>query len=244
MLSNCGPPPFESCNDSFRRSSFVSQQIIILGTGGNCVDILEAILDLDDAGSERPYDCIGFLDDDPTKAGVSIHGVPVLGPLTDAAQFADTQFVNGIGSHTNFWTKNSIIARTDLPDDRFETIVHPSASVSRFASVGRGTAILQNVTVASGAQIGRHVVILAGSTINHDSVIGDFSSIASGVSVSGSVQVGHSSYLGTHCCIRDGVSVGDSCLIGMGSVVRHDVNDGSVVVGNPAKLLRTLHTGT
>ena len=222
----------------------MSQQIIILGTGGNCVDILEAILDLNDAGSDRPYDCIGFLDDDPAKAGVSIHGVPVLGPLTDAAQFTNVQFVNGIGSHTNFWKKDSIIARTNLPEDRFETIVHPSARVSRFASIGHGTAILQNTTVASGARIGRHAFILAGSTINHDSTIGDFSSIASGVSVSGSVRIGRSSYLGTNCCIRDGVSVGDSCLIGMGSVVRHDVEDRSVVVGNPAKLLRKLETGT
>lgn len=221
----------------------MSQQIIILGTGGNCVDILEAILDLNDTDTDHPYECIGFLDDNPSKAGTSIHGVPVLGPLTDSAQFTEAQFVNGIGSHTNFWMKNSIIARTGLPDERFETIVHPSAHVSRFASVGRGTAILQNVTVASGAKVGRHVVILAGSTINHDSVIGDFSSIASGVSVSGGVRVGHSSYLGTSCCIRDGVSVGESCLIGMGSVIRHDVEDHSMVVGNPARLLRKLETG-
>ncbi len=220
----------------------MSQQIIILGTGGNCVDILEAILDLNDAGGDCRYDCIGFLDDDPAKAGANIHGVPVLGTLTDAARFTDAQFVNGIGSHTNYWMKSSIIARTRLPEERFEAIVHPSARVSRFASVGRGTAILQNVTVASGAQIGRHVVILAGSTVNHDSIVGDFSSIASGVSISGSVRIGPSSYLGTNCCIRDGISVGDSCLIGMGSVVRHYVEAASVVAGNPAKLLRKLET--
>lgn len=222
----------------------MSQQIIILGTGGNCVDILETILDLNDTGTDPTYDCVGFLDDDPVKAGTSIHGVPVLGRLTDAATFTEAQFVNGIGSHTNFWIKNSIIARTGLPDERFETIVHPSAHVSRFARVGRGTAILQNATIASGADIGRHVVILAGSTINHDSVIGDFSSIASGVSVSGGVHVGPSGYLGTNCCIRDGVSIGESCLIGMGSVVRHDVEDRSVVVGNPTRLLRKLDSGT
>jgi FlaA1/EpsC-like NDP-sugar epimerase len=108
----------------------VSQQINIRGTSGNGVDILEAILDLNDAGSDRLFDCIGFLDDAPAKAGVSIHGVPVLGPLTDASRFTDAQFVHGIGCHTNFWMKNSIIASTDLPEERFETIVHTSARVS------------------------------------------------------------------------------------------------------------------
>lgn len=62
----------------------MSQPIIILGTGGNCVDILETICDLNDSGPECQYRCIGFLDDDPAKSGTSIHDFPVLGPLVDA----------------------------------------------------------------------------------------------------------------------------------------------------------------
>lgn len=216
----------------------MSQPIIILGTGGNCVDILETICDLNDSGPECQYRCIGFLDDDPAKSGTSIHDFPVLGPLVDARNYPEAKFINGIGSHRNYRVKSSIIARTQLPDERFATIVHPSACVSRFANLGLGTAILQNVTVASGVSIGRHVVILAGSTVNHDSVVGDFSCIASGVSISGGVRTGHSCYLGTNSCLRDGICLGESCMIGMGSVVRHDVEPRSIMVGNPARLLR------
>jgi maltose O-acetyltransferase len=34
-----------------------------------------------------------------------------------------------------------------------------------------------------------------------------------------------------------GVSIGDNCIVGAGSVVTKNVNDGSVVAGNPAKFI-------
>jgi len=46
--------------------------------------------------------------------------------------------VNGIGSERNFWKKAAVIAKTGIPLDRFETIVHPTASVSRMATLGEG----------------------------------------------------------------------------------------------------------
>ena len=214
------------------------KKLIILGTGGNSVDILDAVNERNAYSKIPQYECIGFLDDDQQQWGKEIWGVQVLGPLESASQYPDAYFVNGIGSERNFWKKAAIIAKTRVPLDRFETIVHPTASVSRMATLGNGVVVLQHVTIANQASIGNHVIILPNSVISHDVIIADYSCITGGVCISGLVTMGRNCYLGTKSSIIGGVKIGNSCLIGMGAVIRHDVPENSVMVGNPAKLLR------
>ena len=164
--------------------------------------------------------------------------MPVLGPLESAPNYPDAYFVNGIGSERNFWKKASIIARTQVPLDRFETILHPTASVSRMATLGQGVVVLQQATIANQARIGHHGIILPNAVISHDAVIGDYTCITGGVCISGGVTIGRHCYLGTNSAVSGGVTIGNGCLIGMGAVIRHDVPEHAVMVGNPARLLR------
>ena len=214
------------------------KKIVILGTGGNCIDILDTLLDINNVEGRQVYECIGFLDDNPSKWGQSFYGIDVLGPLLKMKELHDCFFVFGIGSVSNFWKRKNILLQTNIEDERFETVIHPTASVSRFAKIGMGTVVFQNVTVTSNATVGKHVYILPNSIISHDDVIGDFSCIAGGVCISGNVQVGEGCYLGTNSTVKDGIRIGNCCLIGMGSVVLRDVRDNSVMVGNPARFLR------
>jgi sugar O-acyltransferase (sialic acid O-acetyltransferase NeuD family) len=213
------------------------KDIIILGTGGNCIDILDTVNEINK--KEQIYRCKGFLDDDMEKWGKKIMGVQVLGPLSLAKKLPDSYyFVNGIGSSKNFYNKESILEKTRIPHNRFETIIHPTASISETASIGNGVVILQNVTIASNVKIGKHIIILPNSVVSHDDNIGDYSCITGGVCISGGVTVGKSCYLGTNCSIIENIEIGDHSLIGMGSVVLSDVKANSVMVGAPAKYVR------
>lgn len=214
------------------------KKIIILGTGGNCIDLLDTIHEINDATGRPTYECIGFLDDNEDRWGTECQRIRVLGPLNDAYKFSDAYFVNGIGSEFNFWKKDSIIARTGLPLERFESIIHPTASVSRTSILSAGVVVLQNVTIASNVRIGNHVIILPNTVISHDDVIGDYTCIAGGACISGGVGVGKCCYIGTNSAIIGNVTIGNYSLIGMGSVVLHDVEENSVVIGNPATFLR------
>ena len=60
----------------------------------------------------------------------------------DSGRFPDCVFVNGIGSPTTFWRKPEIVRTTGLALERFETIIHPQASVSSFARLGYGCVCL------------------------------------------------------------------------------------------------------
>ena len=214
------------------------KKIVILGFGGNCIDILDTLHDINDTQGEKLYKCLGFLDDDKNKWNQSVYGVGVLGPLGIANDMKDCYFVFGIGSVANFWNRHEILLKTGIKEDRFETVIHPTASISRMAKVGIGTVIFQNVTISSNVVIGNHVYILPNSVISHDDIIGDFTSIAGGVCISGNVRVGHSCYIGTNSTIKERVIIGDYCLVGMASVVLDHVPDNHVVVGTPARFLR------
>lgn len=222
------------------RPSKMATKVIIFGVGGNCIDILDSLYALNEARGTTAYECVGFLDDAEANWGRSIHGVEVLGALTNAKDHSDCMFINGIGSPSNFWRKSSIIARCGVSLDRFETIVHPSASVSRMSSLGRGVVVFQNVTIASNVTVGHHVTILPNSVLSHDVVIGNYTCIAGGTCISGGVLVGHSCYLGTNCSVVGNIRIGDYCQIGMGSVVLNNVPDKNVMVGNPAHFLKTI----
>lgn len=219
------------------------KSIIILGTGGNCIDILDAINEINDTSRQTVCRCIGFLDDNEEVWGNEFYGARVLGPLDSAPDYPDCFFVNGIGSHTNFWRKREIIEKTKLIPGKFESIIHPTASVSKMSTLGLGVVVLQNVTIASGVTIGNHVIVLPNSVISHDSQVGDYSCIAGGVCISGGVGIGKSCYLGTNSSIKGNIDIADNCLIGMGSVVLRDVSENSVVAGNPASFMRKTMSG-
>ncbi|KGX89277.1 acetyltransferase [Pontibacillus marinus] len=213
------------------------KDIVILGTGGNCLDIIDAINEINK--DKETYRCIGFLDDNQEKWGKKFLNIEVIGPLNIAQNLGNSCFfVNGIGSQRNFFRRNKIIQDTHIPLNRFETIIHPTASVSETAQIGKGVVILQNVTIASNVKIGHQVMVLPNSVISHDDFIDDYTCITGGVCISGGVKVGKSCYLGTNSSIIEDITIGDQSLIGMGSVVLSDVKENSVMVGSPASFLR------
>lgn len=214
------------------------KKIIILGTGGNCIDILDSINEINFIN--RTYEVIGFLDDDLNKIGMEYYGIKVLGTLSQAKEFRNVYFVNGIGSPKNFWKKETILNSLGISLELFETIIHPTASISKLSTIGKGSVILQNTTVSSNVKIGNHVMILAGCVINHDDIIEDYVCIASGVCISGGVKIEKNSYLGSGSRIIGNIIIGQFSLIGMGSVVIRNVDRENVVAGNPAKFLKRL----
>jgi acetyltransferase-like isoleucine patch superfamily enzyme len=54
----------------------------------------------------------------------------------------------------------------------------------------------------------------------------------------GDVSIGNDVWVGARATILSGVTIGDGAVVGAGSVVASDVAPYSIVIGNPARLLR------
>jgi sugar O-acyltransferase (sialic acid O-acetyltransferase NeuD family) len=121
---------------------------------------------------------------------------------------------------------------------KFINAIHPSATVSSFATVGTGCMILHRSVVQAGAAIGDHVIINTGSQVDHDCRVGDYVHIAPRAVLCGNVTVGEGTLVGAGAVIIPGIKVGAWAVIGAGTVVIKDVPDHSVVVGNPARILK------
>ena len=66
-----------------------------------------------------------------------------------------------------------------------------------------------------------------------------FSHITANSVVGGNVTLGRGAHVGTNATIRENITIGDFALVGSGSVVLNDVPENSIVVGNPARILKS-----
>jgi sugar O-acyltransferase (sialic acid O-acetyltransferase NeuD family) len=218
----------------------MSHPLIILGTGGSAYDILDVVNAIN--AVTPTWEVAGFLDDD-APPGRRIMGLEVLGTLREAIRFPGHAFANAIGSEKSFRRLPEILGQTRIPADRFASLVHPLASVSSQARLGRGVTVNHGVAVGGASLIGDHVTLCPGCLVGHDSIIGDFSILAPGAIVSGFVEIGRRSYIGAGAVLRPHIVIGESALVGMGAVVVRDVQEGAVVVGNPARTVGRAATG-
>jgi len=62
----------------------------------------------------------------------------------------------------------------------------------------------------------------------------------SGLEYARPIRIGHDVWIGGGAIILPGVTIGDRSVIGAGSIVVDDVPSASVVVGNPARIVRPL----
>ena len=132
--------------------------------------------------------------------------------------------------------------------------VHPSCFVADSASI-IGSVILEedasvwfNVVIRGDMdriRVGRRTNVQDGSVLHTD--IGIYMQIGEGVTVGHMVmlhgcQIGDHSLIGMGSVILNGASVGKHCLIGANTLITEGkvIPDGSVVMGSPGKVVRTL----
>lgn len=89
--------------------------------------------------------------------------------------------------------------------------------VSRDTEIGEGTAIDHHCHLAHGCKIGKH------------------NALANGCIIEGSCEVGDYNTFGAGVIVQTKVKIGSHCKFGSGAVVVKDVDDNSVMVGNPAR---------
>lgn len=113
--------------------------------------------------------------------------------------------------------------------------VHPTAIISKYASVGTGNIFSPYTVVAGNACISNFVMLNAYSSTAHHTVIGDYSSLMPYSSVLGGSKIGEEVLIAVGAKVLPDVTVGDRSRVSAGAVVMHDMPSDVLISGNPAK---------
>jgi len=208
---------------------------VVIGGGGHAKVVIDVLL-------AAGWEVAGYTDPSPV-AGATIAGTPCLG---------DDAVLSGLYTAGIRWAIVALgdnVRRTRMAESAralgftLASAVHPSAQISPHARLGQGVAIMPCAVVNAGTVIGDNTILNTSATVDHDCVIGRSVHIAPGAHLAGYVTVEDEALVGVGSIVGRGrpLRIGRGAVVGIGSVVFRDVEPGSTVAGNPARLLEPGH---
>ena len=201
----------------------MTQKIIILGAGGEGLEILQVINLLN--AKRTQWEIIGFLDDNKSLIGKIFFNIQVIGTIDDAKKYNDAYFISSIGHPDRPKLRKEVRDRVPFKDEKFATIIHPSAVICSTSKIGYGCFIQANCTISTCSVIGNNVLISYNSIVGHESIIGDSCSIGVNVAITSDVVFGNDVYVGPGAIFTNEIKIGNNVLIGIAAVVTESVPD-------------------
>jgi len=182
------------------------------------------------------WQSIEFFDD--AWPGLQDNGVwPVMGDtVTLMGRLAD--FNGVLVAIGNNRIRHAKLLELQAAGARLSTLIHPAATVSRYATIGEGAVVFAGAVVNADARINQGSILNTGCSIDHDCVLGDAVHISPGARLAGGVRVGDLSWVGIGASVRQQISIGQRVVVGAGSVVVSDIPNDVAVAGVPAKRMR------
>ena len=209
------------------------RELLLMGAGGFARETAEAVRAVNAA--KPTWRLLGFLDDDPGRHGNVVGGVPIIGSSAAVHDHPAASIVICTGRPDDYVSRRLIAERLELDDERYATVLHPTATIGESCRVGAGSVLLAHVDLTADVVVGRHVAVMPQVVLTHDTRIGDWATVASGVRVGGGCRISQGAYIGSGACLREGLTVGEWAMVGMGSVLTRDVPAERLWFGAPAR---------
>lgn len=140
-----------------------------------------------------------------------------------------TVFHSSMGEYTSISSFSSLLG-CELGDYSY---INRYVSIT-FTRIGKFVSIAPNVSIG----LPEHNMVVSTHPFYHDKTLGGFTVKHRYYDKDDITVIGNDVWIGTHSVILKGVKIGDGAIIGAGSIVTKDVPPYSIVVGNPAKVLK------
>lgn len=109
-------------------------------------------------------------------------------------------------------------------------IIEDDVEIGSLTTVCRGT--LGDTWVRRGAKIDDHVHIA------HNVEVGEDAFVIACAEISGGVRIGAQAWVAPNASVLNQLKIGEKAIVGLGAVVVKNVDERSIVAGNPAKHIR------
>jgi sugar O-acyltransferase (sialic acid O-acetyltransferase NeuD family) len=217
----------------------MSKKVVIIGGEGNGGVIASAIADNRKRYNDNEWEVVGFINDFEKE----VDGYPVIGKMEDIPnliQTTDYYFSWAIHLVGRNYKTAEMFAKANIPDERLATIVHKSAFIGERVVLGPGAFVMANSYVGPETVVGKCTLIMANCSIGHNVKIGPISHCSVSSVMVGYSELGYCSDMAVASTILAYKKVGDYGMVGAASLATHDVPEGEIHVGNPARFLKKM----
>ncbi|MGE6390365.1 acetyltransferase [Psychrobacter pacificensis] len=127
------------------------------------------------------------------------------------------------------------LQQLDSAGAKIITLIHPSATVSRYTKIGPGSVVVAGAVINPDCIIGSGAIINTCSSVGHDCNLGDAVHICPGARLAGGSEVSDRAWIGVGSSVRQLIRIGSDAIVGAGAAVVQDVLPNITVVGVPAR---------
>ncbi len=212
------------------------EKIIIIGGRGTAIVIADQIFDANNRFG-KSIEVLGLALDDLSN-GDNINGYPILCGIKELydkyGEYNDIKFIYSLYRPDVMRERTQILYDLNIPKEKFTNFIHPSVMMSKSAKLGYGNVLLANVVVNCNAIIGNFNTVNSGTLLGHDIEIGNNNYFAGQVCVGSGLKIGNENFIGLNSSLRNGIKFGNNNIVGMSSNITKDVDNNSILYGNPA----------
>lgn len=206
-----------------------SDSIWVYGSGGHAKVVIDAIL----AGSGA-QDTIRILDDDPSRHGQELLGIPIVGGRGALLEtpFEARRLIIAIGDNA---IRQDLLAWAQECNIELLNVRHPSSICSANTQLAGGCFLAAGSIVMVEARLGLGTIINTAASVDHDCRLGAAVHVAPGARLCGGVSVGDGALIGAGAILLPGSTVGRGARVGAGALVLGAVEPDVTVMGQPAR---------
>jgi len=193
------------------------KKLAIVGAGKAALQLLDAVI------SSNTYIPVVIYDDNKSLNNEFLLDIKInsnLNPLNIVEDYNNGIFDEIIISFSgDIQNREKIFNELMLLNIPFANVIHKSAIISNYTTLGVGNLIFANTRIGPFSIIGNNNVISSYCNIEHHNSIGSNNTFGPNVVFSGSCTVGDQNRFGTGIFIEPNVTIGSNCIISSGLII-------------------------